>query len=55
MSSCSLREKSWLETALKNGGWGSNSLLAAAGIRLGLSVHQAVVDGGDRAVASHES
>lgn len=53
--SSSLREKSWLETALKNDVWTSNSLLAAARIRLGVSVYQTVVEPGDGAAARDEA
>lgn len=53
--SSSLRDKSWLETALKNDGQTSNGLLAAVRIRLSISVYQAVVEAGDRAVTSDEA
>lgn len=55
MRSGILKEKSWLETALKNDCSMSNSLLVAARIRLGISVYRAVVEAGDRAVTSDEA
>lgn len=55
MRSDILREKFWLETALKNDGYTTNSLLAAARIRLGISVYCVVVEAGDRAVTSDEA
>ena len=55
MSSRILRDKSWLEAALKNDGCTSNSLLAADRIRLGICVYRAGVEAGDRAVTSDEA